>query len=57
MSPLLVIAAIGLAALAIGEGVNLAGQGLAQTSDSLVKVTLAGGAVYLVFLAAKGAHS
>jgi hypothetical protein len=55
--PLLIIGAIGLAALAIGEGVNLAGQGMSQASDATVKIALAGGAVYLAFIAMKGAKS
>jgi hypothetical protein len=51
--PLLIILAIGAAVLAAGEGVNLAGQGTQQITDSTVKLAFVGAALYVGFVALK----
>jgi hypothetical protein len=42
-----------IALLAAGEGVNLAGQGTQQITDSTVKLALVGATLYVGFVALK----
>ena len=49
--PALLIAAIGLAVLAAGEGINLAGQGTKKITDSTTQLMLIGAALYVGYLA------